>query len=350
MAGQSGITLAVCSLRDAMKKDEEFDVEERISGFSLLNIKRALSRVSISDDRDDIHNVERALRCHPGQALRVLEELERRGFVSKTTKRNKWDVTALGWRLVYHWQPPRQFTPAIEREEEREACGEIFESTRCSVLRSAPDGGEMFEEAEIEVATSVTYESARVVEIDITQPDDYDEPDSAREIALSAYLTISEAKALVESLGKAIAKGQEEIARRAAKKVRQMERAEAKRADSGGLVAKKKKKETPNERRTSEPRLSHHGTGTPPKRMASGTAEPLRTPNRDATEPGRLATAVKPCSDDRSSPPDDSQARKRRREGVAATLKDLRETNRARRNPTPTAAAPVRSKAGKRGA
>ena len=52
---------------------EDFDVVERVCGFSLVSIKSAVALVGIMDDRDDVRTVGTALHCHDHQALRVLK-------------------------------------------------------------------------------------------------------------------------------------------------------------------------------------------------------------------------------------------------------------------------------------
>ena|SRR5450432_2988929 len=95
----------------------EFHADERIAGLYLVAIKKALGWVGIMEDRDDVANVSEPLGCGPRQALRVLEELERRGFVTKMPKRNQWKTTEKGHRLAHRWVPPRRFRPAVATRE-----------------------------------------------------------------------------------------------------------------------------------------------------------------------------------------------------------------------------------------
>lgn len=78
---------------------------------------------------------------------RVLEELERRGLVTKTKRRNQRDTTPEGHKLAWDWHPPSKFTPAIERAEERGIHNEGFAEIPCSIWRFTADEEEMFEEA-----------------------------------------------------------------------------------------------------------------------------------------------------------------------------------------------------------
>ena len=97
---------------------DDFPTDERIAGFYLVGIKKALGWFGIMDDRDYVANVSEALGCGPRQPLRVLEELERRGFVTKMPKRTQWKTTDKGHRLAHHCKPPRRFRPAVERDDE----------------------------------------------------------------------------------------------------------------------------------------------------------------------------------------------------------------------------------------
>ena len=83
----------------------EFNAYEVIAGFPLLAIRRAISWVGVMDDRDDIKTVAESLGCPYPQAERVLEALERRGFVSRTKVPRQWENTEFA-RQLRHWQPP----------------------------------------------------------------------------------------------------------------------------------------------------------------------------------------------------------------------------------------------------
>lgn len=197
----------------------EFDASEVIAGFPLTSIKRAIAWVGIMDDRDDIKNVADALGCQRPQAERVLEALERRGLVTKSAKKHQWDTTQLGWQLRFQWQPPRQIEPVIDREEETDAINEGFGTVPCSILRSKPDDDLSFEEADLDVSVFIEYESPRVIEISICQPDYYDRrEDSSSTIETSVYIGVEEAKRFAEALTSAITRAEAEMVRRASVK------------------------------------------------------------------------------------------------------------------------------------
>ncbi len=197
--------------------EENFDANERIAGFSLARIKKALSWVGVLDERNDVDNVAQALHCPIGQALRVLDELERREFVTKAKKRNQWATTLKGRQLAFHWQPPRRYSPAIDRNSR--AINECFDSVRCGILRTV-DREDMFEEAEVTASVNVEYEGERLVEINLCQPDDYDDEAGGSNIVSSIYLAPTDAKIFVIGLQKAIKKAELIVARSAAAKTR----------------------------------------------------------------------------------------------------------------------------------
>jgi hypothetical protein len=198
----------------------EFDANEVIAGFPLASIKRALAWVGVMEDRDDIKNVAKALRCPPGQAERVLEALERRGLVSKTARKRQWETTALGHRLKYYWQTPRKIEPAIEREAERGAINQVFDSVPCSILRTSSDEGAAFEEADLQVGVFVEYETDRLIEISLSQPDDYDHRDESGKIESTVHVGLDEAKRLATALQKSIEHAERELVRRKTAKQR----------------------------------------------------------------------------------------------------------------------------------
>ncbi len=201
-------------------EQKEFDAGEVIAGFPLASIKRALTWVGVMEDRDDIKNVASALRCPPGQAERVLDALERRGLVSKAARKRQWETTPLGHRLKYYWQPPRKLEPAIEREAERGASNQVFETVPCSILRTSSDEGAAFEEADIEIGVFVEYETERLIEISLSQPDEYDHRDGSSTIERSAYVGVAEAKKLATALQKSIEHAERELIRRKTSKPR----------------------------------------------------------------------------------------------------------------------------------
>jgi|CZKU01.1.fsa_nt_gi hypothetical protein len=88
--------------------DTTFDANERIAGFSMLAIKGAVTWIGIMDDRDDLANVAQSLKCSKQQAARVLDELERRGFVTKAKKRNQWNTTPTGHKLAWDMAPAQK--------------------------------------------------------------------------------------------------------------------------------------------------------------------------------------------------------------------------------------------------
>jgi hypothetical protein len=301
--------------------EDDFDANERVAGFSLVSIKRALGWIGIMDDRDDIKSVVEALKCPPRQALRVLEELERRELITKTAKRNQWQTTPKGHRLAFYWLPPRRFIPAIERAS-RPVSGMGFDSVRCGILRSTADGADMFEEAEIDPAMSVEHEGQRLVEINVTQPHDYDEPHGGARIELSLYLSPAEAKAFVGGLQQAIEAADKETARRAAQKARQEKRAKTRRAEAGKREREKReKKPAVISARTPQVKVP----SAKPPRAASPVAVAPQVVKRAA----QAAPATKPFPD---PPPEVALAGldERRGEAIAVALKSLRETNRAR--------------------
>ncbi len=195
---------------------EQFDATETIAGFSLVSIKRALSHVGLMDDRDDIKSVSDSLHCPEQQALRVLEELEKRGYVEKSAKRKQWNTTRRGWSLVIEWHPPRRFQPALEREDKDRVTLECFDLVPCFLLRPTPDGEQVFEEAMLDVGINPTYDNERLIELNVMQPDDYDDPYGGALIETSAYVDIAGAKQLIADLQLAVAGATKELARRTA--------------------------------------------------------------------------------------------------------------------------------------
>lgn len=219
--------------------EPQFDSGEKIAGFPLLRIKHALTFVGLSDDGDDAKEVAQALSCPRSQAERVLVALDHRGLVTPTGVKNGWKKTELGRSLAFHWRPPPRIEPAIALDDEdSEAINEMFEEVPCSILRTAPNDTDAFEEARIEAGIIVDYESPRVVEISVAIPDDYDHPDGGALIESSVYLAVEDAKAFVKSLQTAIKRGEAELARRAAAKPRKKGASgkAVSRASAGALV------------------------------------------------------------------------------------------------------------------
>lgn len=212
------------------KAAEEFNANELIAGFPLPSIQRAMVHIGIMDDRDDVKTVAGTLKCPENQAVRVLEELERRGLVTKTKKRKQWDKTEHGHRLAYYWQAPRKLVPAIERGDASEVTNMGFESVPCSIHRATPDEEVALEEAMLDVGTFKEYDNERLVEINVLQPNDYAEPDSGGHIELSVYLSVEHARQFMRGLEQAIAEAERELARRAAREKRRERNGRAKAA------------------------------------------------------------------------------------------------------------------------
>lgn len=77
----------------------------------------------------------------------------------------------------------------------------------------------MFEEADLDVGVWTEFESDKLVEFSLSQPDDYDHRDSSQ-IDRSVYISVSDAKQLAKSLQEAIEYAEKELARRATAKPR----------------------------------------------------------------------------------------------------------------------------------
>jgi hypothetical protein len=157
----------------------------------------------------------------PQPAVRVLEELERRGLVTRTAKRKQWKTTEQGHRLAFYWHPPRRFTPIIERQSRGREINEGFAEVPCGIRRASSDEGEMFEEAELNVGVFVDYEGERLVEIAVLQPDEYQGDSAGSGLEdLAVYLSPEDAKKFAEGLQKAVERAEAEVARRRAQKAR----------------------------------------------------------------------------------------------------------------------------------
>lgn len=203
----------------------EIDPNERIGGFALPKVQRALGLVGLLDDRDDIKTVADTLQCPRGQAHGVLEALERKGFVKPTAKKNQWEKTREGTIFAWQWKAPRQLTPAIEREHPTGQGNQGFESVCCSIWRSDPDDTVMFEEGVADATCWVDYEGDRLVELSVTQPSDPESPFEGGTIECSIYLSPAEARKLISGMQEAIAAAEKEIALRAKADARRAERA-----------------------------------------------------------------------------------------------------------------------------
>jgi hypothetical protein len=263
---------------------DEFDPNDRIAGFSLLSIKRALTMVGIMEDRDDIAHVARELSCPPAQALRVLEELERRGLVTKGKKKRQWNTTQKGHQLVWYWHPPRILRPAIEYDAEPGSINRQCAAVACSILRYTQDEEEMFEEGELDVGIHVDYDTDRLIEINISQLDEYQgESNGAAVCELSVYISPAEAKAFVAGLHEAIERAEREAAQRATKRAREGKREE--RRSARGL-AKKRATQKPGEpaKRNETP------TGTNDMSVAGTSAQAERSRGTTARASRKAAT------------------------------------------------------------
>jgi hypothetical protein len=276
-------------------KQPEFDASEIIAGFPLTEVKRALAWVGVMPDRDDIENVQDALNCPPHQAERLLEALENRGFVVKTAKDRQWDTTQLGHQLTLYWKPPRRMHPAIEREEESGIHSEGFESVPCFVYRSSSDDGVSFEECEIDVGLCVQFENDRVIEINVVQPDFYDDRNGSSTIEQSVYIGIDDARKLAKGLETAIERADRELARRKAT----LPRPRARAAESDA-----------------PPKTSDRTPETEPSRLGAtkNDADASSRPTQPATrpQPKPAASALNRVS-----------KQKRAEDMLAATLKEL---------------------------
>lgn len=208
--------------------ETEFNANEVVAGFPLLSIRHALQWVGVMPDRDDIKTVAEALKCPASQAERILETLEERGFVTKAPKKRQWDQTAQGYRLSRGWQPPRRLHPVIERDDENNATNYGFETVQCFVLRTKEDD-DVFEEADLDVGVFTEYESDKLVEINLSQPDDYERRNGAQ-IERSVYLSVSDAKQFAKGLQEAIEYAEKELTRRATRKPRPKKRPREERA------------------------------------------------------------------------------------------------------------------------
>lgn len=91
----------------------------------------------------------------------------------------------------------------------------MIDDVPCAILRGGSDDNHTFEDADLGVGAFIEYESPRVIEITILQPDDYDHRDEAAIIERSLYIGVDEAKRFGVALQEAIEKAEAEIARRA---------------------------------------------------------------------------------------------------------------------------------------
>lgn len=204
--------------------DVDLDATRMIGGFPLPEIKRALCLVGINEDRNDLTHAASRLKCGTKQARRVLDDLVDQGFVSKARKRNQWDLTDTGRDLVYRWQPPRRFVPAIDRDGPTR--NEMTESVPCLILRSTDANNDVFEEALVEVGISDDFETDAVIEFSVHQPDMYNDSDGSGVVAMIACVSIADAKKYAQGLERAIAKAESNEARRAKARARAARRSQ----------------------------------------------------------------------------------------------------------------------------
>jgi DNA-binding MarR family transcriptional regulator len=191
--------------------DVSIDPTERIAGFPLVDIKRAISFVGF-DESNDVGQVADSLKVSLGQALKVVDELERRGYVNKLEKPGKLEKTPKGVELAYRWSPPPTYTPIVWREHEEGVCNEVFGDARCSLLRHV-DKTDVFEEARLEAGAFVDHEGDRLVEISVSIPET-DVDNTSSHMELSVYVSPDEARQFMKLLRQSIAAAEREIQRR----------------------------------------------------------------------------------------------------------------------------------------
>jgi hypothetical protein len=155
-----------------VEKEQDFDANERIAGFSLLSIRDAIQLVGLTVDHDDVRHVSTVLKCGRDQALHVLERLEQRGLLEKKGK-NRWKMTPIGHKLAFDWHPPRTLRPAIRHAKEPIVVLTHCADAPCSIWRCSPDGDAMFEDAELNVGLNPEYEGERLIEVEVMQLDEY---------------------------------------------------------------------------------------------------------------------------------------------------------------------------------
>jgi hypothetical protein len=191
----------------------ELDAATRIAGFPLKEIKRALSLAGLMN-RNDVAEVARKLECPVRQALHVVDELEKQGFLIKLEKPGRVSLTEKGRQLVHLWSPPRRYTPIIERESEEGVCNEVFDDASCGLWHDEDDTI-MTEEAKIEAGIFVEQEGERLIEVSVVVPDDQDHPDEITNIETTIFMSIAEATRLSNVLQTSIEAAKAELARRA---------------------------------------------------------------------------------------------------------------------------------------
>ncbi len=318
----------------ADEKTEEFDANDRVVGFSLLRIKRAMQWIGITEDRDDVDYVAEALGCPEPQALRVLEELEHRGLVTKAQRKRQWNTTQKGHRLALYWHPPRVLRPAIEYEAGPGSINEQFKAIPCSIWRHTPDQDEMFEEGELDVGIHVDYDTDRLIEINISQIDEYQgESNGSSVCERSVYISAADAKSLVAGLQKAIERAEAEAVVRANRKVREAKRREAKEARRAKRederLARLGDGEGVEPTAASEAGAPSRSSGAPQtERAASAEADSGTTTATTRTK--RRPTIMRVPAPVPVAAPQIEEATQSGK-AVAAALAEIRETNRMRR-------------------
>jgi hypothetical protein len=266
--------------------------------------------------------------------LRVLEELEHRGLVTKTQKKRQWDTTPKGHRLALHWHPPRVLRPAIEYEAGPGSIDEQFKAVPCSIWRYTPDDDEMLEEGEIDVGIHVDYDHDRLIEINISQIDEYQgESNGASVCERSVYISAADARTLAEGLREAIDRAEKEAALRVKEKARRAKREEAqrlRRAKKKGLAQLRDDDPEPD---AAPPEAKPDRGPTAPNKPAPGAPVSAKLgPAAAATTSTKRQATIQRVPAPPSAPAPQPEIVTRSGKAVAAALAELRETNQARRD------------------
>jgi hypothetical protein len=123
--------------------------------------------------------------------------------------------------------PPAEVYPGDRARADRGDLNEGFANVPCAIWRSDDDGGEMFEEAELNVSINSDYEGDRLVEISVLQPDDYQgESGGSSTEAIAVYLSAGNARAFANGLLKAVERAEAEGVRKRTKGARRVTRSE----------------------------------------------------------------------------------------------------------------------------
>ncbi len=83
---------------------------------------------------------------------------------------------------------------------------------RCDILRADDHEREYFEEARIEPALCLDYDTPRVIDLSVIKPSDYDDEESGGDVETIACITIAEARQLIVGMERAIAQAEREQA------------------------------------------------------------------------------------------------------------------------------------------